>query len=119
MKLLFDQNISFRVIKGIKNLYPEAKQVRELQLENFTDHDVWQYAKNYNFAIVTFDSDFYDLNLVHGSPPKIIWLRVGNTSTDSLINLFNKNHDLIEDFLFNPDYSEVGCLEIGKDFLKS
>jgi predicted nuclease of predicted toxin-antitoxin system len=115
MKLLFDQNISFRVIRGIKDLYPEAKQVRELQLEDATDHEVWQYAKNHDFAIVTFDSDFYDMNLLHGCPPKIIWLRIGNTSTDSLITLFNNNHDLIWDFLQNPDYSEVGCLEIGKD----
>jgi predicted nuclease of predicted toxin-antitoxin system len=118
MKLLFDQNISFRVIKGIKNLYPEAKQVRELLLENATDHDVWQYAKNHDFPIVTFDSDFYDLNLVNGSPPKIIWLRIGNTSTDSLINLFNDNYNLIRDFLYSPDYIDVGCLEIGKEIFE-
>ncbi len=37
MKLLFDQNISFRLIKKISKLYPEAKQVRELGLENSTD----------------------------------------------------------------------------------
>ncbi len=30
MKILFDQNISFRVIKGIQDLFPLAKQVREL-----------------------------------------------------------------------------------------
>lgn len=31
MKILFDQNISFRIIGKIKHLYPEAKQIRELK----------------------------------------------------------------------------------------
>jgi len=39
---------------------------------------VWQYAKDNNFIIVTKDSDFYDLSLVQGSPPKVIWLQSGN-----------------------------------------
>ncbi|MEI6899389.1 MAG: DUF5615 family PIN-like protein [Bacteroidota bacterium] len=40
MKILFDENISFRVIKGIIDLYHEAKQVRELNLENAPDRQV-------------------------------------------------------------------------------
>ncbi|MBC8490658.1 MAG: DUF5615 family PIN-like protein [Bacteroidetes bacterium] len=39
MKLLFDQNISFRVINKIKKIFPEARHVRQLALENFTDKD--------------------------------------------------------------------------------
>ena len=72
MKLLFDQNISFRLIKLILDLYPESKQVRELGLENSTDFEIFDYAKRNNFAIVTFDSDFCDLNIIKGYPPKII-----------------------------------------------
>ena len=37
MKILFDQNISFRIIGKIKHSYPEAKQIRELGLENSSD----------------------------------------------------------------------------------
>jgi predicted nuclease of predicted toxin-antitoxin system len=44
MKILFDQNISFRIINKIKHLYPEAKQVRELGLENSTDLGIWNFA---------------------------------------------------------------------------
>jgi len=40
MKLLFDQNISFRVIRGIKDIYPDAKQVREVNLDNSTDREI-------------------------------------------------------------------------------
>ena len=51
MKLLLDQNISFRVIKGIKLVFPLAKQVRELGLENYTDRKIWDFAKKENYTI--------------------------------------------------------------------
>jgi len=64
MKLLFDQNISFRLIRKISQLYPDAKQVRELGLENSTDQEIFYFAIKNNYTIVTFDSDFCDLNRV-------------------------------------------------------
>ena len=85
MKLLFDQKISFRVIRGIMDIYPEAKQVRELNLENSTDREIWAFAKLKGYTIVTFDSNFYDLALIQGIPPKIIWLKLGNTTTADII----------------------------------
>lgn len=45
MKLLFDQNISYRIIKKICNYYPESKQIRELKLENSSDIQIWMYSK--------------------------------------------------------------------------
>ncbi len=108
MKLLFDQNISFRLIKRIIDLFPDSKQVRELGLENSTDIEIFDFAKKNDFAIVTFDSDFCDLNIIRGFPPKIIWIRTGNTTTKNLENLLRKKNDLIKMFL-SEDY---GCLEI-------
>ncbi len=108
MKLLFDQNISYRLIKRIIDLFPDSKQVRELGLENSTDAEIFDFAKRNDFAIVTFDSDFCDLNIIRGFPPKIICIRIGNTSTKNLENLLRKKDDLIKLFL-TEDY---GCLEI-------
>ncbi len=108
MKLLFDQNISYRLIKRIIDLFPDSKQVRELGLENSTDIEIFDFAKRNDFAIVTFDSDFCDLNIIRGFPPKIICIRIGNTSTKNLENLLRKKDDLIKLFL-TEDY---GCLEI-------
>jgi len=112
MKLLLDQNISFRVIKGINDLIPEAKQVRELKLENSTDIGIWNFAKENKYTIVTFDADFYDISLIRGNPPKIIWLRIGNTSTENLIKILRENYILIEEFTSNPNYEDIACLEI-------
>jgi len=119
MKLLFDQNISFRVIKGIIDLFPLAKQVREVGLENYSDRSIWEYAKKEDYTIVTFDSDFFDLNIILGSPPKIIWLRIGNATTEDIIQLFTQNFELIKEFLVNPDFSQLGCLEIGIDIFEA
>lgn len=70
------------------------------------------FAKENGYCIVTFDGDFYDLGLIKGSSPKVIWLRLGNTSTQNIEKVLRKNFELIKTFLTDPDYLEVGCLEI-------
>ena len=112
MKLLLDQNISFRITSKIQDLFPDSKQVRDLGLENSKDSFLWNYAKENKYCIVTFDGDFYDLGLIKGSSPKVIWLRLGNTSTQNIEIVLRKNYDLIKTFLTDPNYSEIGCLEI-------
>ena len=78
MKLLFDQNISFRLIKQITDVFPQAQQVMEVGLTDHNDSEIWEFAREHNYTIVTFDSDFYDLSVIKGTPPKIIWLRILN-----------------------------------------
>lgn len=72
MKILFDQNISFKIVSRINANFPEAKQVRELGIENYSDIEIWKFAKENNYTIVTFDADFFDLANLKGHPPKII-----------------------------------------------
>jgi len=112
MKLLLDQNISFRIVKNIQNLFPGSIQVRELGLENFKDSRIWTYARENDYCIVTFDADFYDIGIIKGSSPKVIWLRLGNTSTKNIEKVLRKNFELIKTFLTDPDFIEIGCLEI-------
>lgn len=119
MKLLFDQNISFRVVKGLQATFPLAKQIRELNLENSTDREIWEYAKREGYTIVTFDSDFYDLTLILGIPPKVIWLKFGNTSTNNLIKNLTENQSIITEFVENTEYREIGCLELNKNIFEA
>lgn len=81
MRLLFDQNISFRIVNKLKDYFPDCKHVSDVWLKNCDDPDIWIYAHDHNFVIVTFDSDFYDISLLNGFPPKIIWIRTGNLTT--------------------------------------
>lgn len=112
MKLLFDQNISFRILSKIKVNFTDAKQVRQLGIKNYSDIEIWKFAKENEFTIVTFDADFYDLSNLKGYPPKIVWLRFGNTKTDFIADIINSKNLIIKDFISSPAYSEIACLEI-------
>ena len=48
MKLLFDQNISFRIISKIATHFPDAKQVRQIGIEDYSDLEIWKFAKENN-----------------------------------------------------------------------
>ncbi|TVR40597.1 MAG: hypothetical protein EA392_03390 [Cryomorphaceae bacterium] len=74
----------------IEDSFPGCAQVILLNLENFTDLQIWSYAKENNYAIATFDSDFSDMSGLYGHPPKIIWLRTGNLNSRMVAQLFVK-----------------------------
>lgn len=112
MKLLFDQNISFRITAKLDERFKDSKQVRQVGLEDSEDTLIWKFALQEGFTVVTFDSDFYDISLINGCPPKIIWLRSGNKTTQEIAQIITSYHDIIQDFIYNPDQAEKACLEI-------
>jgi predicted nuclease of predicted toxin-antitoxin system len=109
MKLLFDQNLSFRLVAKLANEFPDSAHVRLLGMEEATDRTIWQYAKDNDLIIVSQDADYNGLAQIHGFPPKIIWLRCGNTSTANILRLLLANYDIIKDF---NDSDQLACLEI-------
>ena len=66
---------------------------------------IWEYAKENDFIILTKDSDFNDIAVMKGHPPKIIWIQRGNCSTDDIINLIIENHRTIIDFTDDKENS--------------
>ena len=109
MKLLFDQNISFKVSKTIQDIFPGSKHLSDLRLENYSDIELWQYAKANDYGIVTFDYDFIDISTLKGFPPKILLFKTGNTPTLVIIEKLKANQTQIEDFLKD---NELAVLEI-------
>ena len=78
MRLLFDQNLSFKLCRRLADVFPDSGQARLLNLSEADDRTVWEYAKQNGFVIVSQDADFADLAALYGPPPKVIWLRCGN-----------------------------------------
>lgn len=109
MKLLLDQNISRKLVKELEDLFPGSNHVYPLGLYTASDEDIWHYARENNFTIVTQDSDFNERSLVYDDPPKVIWLRIGNTSTQNIERLLRKHHQDI--LLFEKDKT-LSCLQI-------
>ncbi len=109
MKLLLDQNISRKLVKELQNLFPGTNHIYPLGLPMASDEEVWNYARDNNFILVTQDSDFYERSLVYGYQVKIIWLRIGNTSTQNIEELLKKHY---QDILLLEKEETVGCLQI-------
>lgn len=111
MKLLFDQNISYRILKKLPEELEGSSHVKNEGLMNSPDFEIWEYAKLHHFIIVTQDSDFNDLYLLKGFPPKILWFQTGNLRTEDLaIILKIKLNELIA---FSANI-ELGCMEISR-----
>lgn len=109
MKLLLDENLSRRIVPFIQEAYPDSTQVALIGLEQVTDSTIRQYAIDNNFVMTTKDADFYEMNLVYGQPPKIIWLKMGNQSKAATINALLNNQAIIKKVLLDDDKD---CIEI-------
>ena len=57
MKLLFDQNLSHRLVNVFAADFPGSIHVRELGLEKALGSAVWEFAKEHGLVIVSKDSD--------------------------------------------------------------
>lgn len=91
MKLLFDQNLSPKLVALLADLFPASQHVRESGLERADDLSVWRYALEHGFAIVTKDSDFQERSQIAGSAPKIVWIRRGNCATNEVEAMLRKH----------------------------
>lgn len=62
MKLLFDHNLSHRLVDHLSDLFPNSSHVRLVALEQTDDRLIWDYAIKHGYVIVTQDADFIDWN---------------------------------------------------------
>ena len=78
MKLLLDQNLSYRLIQSLQSEYPGSEHVHMLGMGDVPDKDIWNYARANDYAVVTLDADFHEYSILWEGPPLIIWLKCGN-----------------------------------------
>ena len=97
VKLLFDQNLSPKLVKRLSDIYPSSDHLDLLGLGEADDVLVWEHAKLNGFVVVTKDADFADLSVLRGFPPKVLWIRRGNCSTADIENLLRDHNSEIED----------------------
>ena len=107
MKLLFDQNLSPKLVNRLADLFPASSHVQSVGLDCASDDQVWEHARLNGFAIVTKDEDLNNLSVLRGSPPKVIWLQLGNCTTTQVEAVFRARFAVIEAFENDPS---VGTL---------
>lgn len=95
MILWVDAQFSPELAAWIRNeLKIECYSLKDLKLRNAKDHEIFREAKkNKDTIIITKDKDFVRLSLAHGTPPKILWVRIGNATTEKMKHIFSSKLD--------------------------
>jgi predicted nuclease of predicted toxin-antitoxin system len=99
VRLLFDQNLSRRLVRLLADVYPDSQHVVDVHLDAADDRAVWEFAKEHGLTIVSKDADFRQLSFLFGHPPKTVWLRIGNSPTSVAADLLRSSSLVIARFL--------------------
>jgi predicted nuclease of predicted toxin-antitoxin system len=102
VKLLFDENLSPRLVPALADVFPGSAHVQGVGLGSGSDEAVWLFAREQGFMLVSKDADFFELSLLRDAPPKIVWIRRGNCSTAQIEALLRSNAERIEAMASDP-----------------
>ncbi len=103
MKLLLDENLSRRLVARLADLYPDSAHVTDVGLQMASDREIWEHAKANHLTIVTADSDFHELAITIGPPPKVVWLRRWTHPTRDAEHELRRDAIRIRDFTADPE----------------
>ena len=112
MKLLFDENLSPKLVERLEEEVPGSLHVESTGPRGQADVHVWEYAARQGFTIVSKDNDFRQLSFLRGPPPKVIWLSVGNAGTEAIADLLLSRLSVVRSFQSNAEESLL-VLELG------
>ena len=102
MKLLFDENLSPRLVGLLADLFPGSTHVRDVGLKTASDPEVWAFAGAEHFVIVSKDADFRQRSILFGSPPKVIGVLLGNCPTARVETVLRTSAALLARFEQDP-----------------
>ena len=99
MKLLFDENLSYRLVEAVRDLFPGSVHISRVGLTRGTsDLQIWDYAKRNGFAVITADTDFVTLANNFGHPPKVILLENCDYPAGEASRLIRANSTQLSEF---------------------
>ena len=102
VKLLFDENLSHRLVRLLAKAYPGSLHVRDVGLERVSDAQIWSYAARHHLTIVSKDDDFHQRSFLLGQPPRVVWIGRGNCSTAEIAGLLRLRRGVLEAFDGDP-----------------
>jgi len=102
-RLLIDENLPFTLVRLLDT---DCLHVSEIAAQA-SDSLLWKTARENNWIVLTRDTDFFDRLLVHGAPPKVVWVRLGNIRKNALIELLIKRWPVVQQLLEANDLVEI------------
>jgi predicted nuclease of predicted toxin-antitoxin system len=97
--------LSPKLVKLLANEFPDSNHVELLKLRGSTDTALWELAKQQGYVLVSKDNDFRQRAFLLGSPPKVIWLSVGNAGTAKIAALLKQKLGIVQAFEKNSEES--------------
>ena len=98
MRLLFDENLSFRLVDLLAAEFPGSAHVEQAIGRSRPDAEVWRHAVANGYAIVSKDNDFRQRAFLSGPPPKVVWLDVSNAGTEQIAALLQSRAAEVNQF---------------------
>jgi predicted nuclease of predicted toxin-antitoxin system len=68
----------------------EAYALRDLNLRDAEDEQIFQKARQQGIVIISKDSDFVEMVLRLGAPPQLLWVTCGNVTNRRLQSLLTQ-----------------------------
>jgi predicted nuclease of predicted toxin-antitoxin system len=109
VRLLFDEQLPEELVTLLHDLFPESLHVRRLGAGGASDSTVWQLAREHGCLLVTKDEDFHRLSVLQGAPPKVVWIRLGNCTTEDVARLLRQRAENVRLF---AEHNEETFLEL-------
>lgn len=82
----------------LADIYSDSLHVHEIGMGNASDSEIWSYAAEHGFAIVSKDADFHQRSFLSEHPPKVIWIRRGNCSTTEAADILRRDFIAVQHF---------------------
>lgn len=111
-RLLFDEQLAARLVTLLAAEYPGSAHVRDLGLLSTPDVEIWEAAAAQGYVLVSKDEDYQRLAVWRGPPPKVVWIRLGNCSTQDIATLLRTEREAVARFTAHPEAS-ILALGIG------
>ena len=98
MRLLIDNNLSYKLVQPLQTCFFGSLHISQALSIYSDDSEIWHFAKQHDFTILSKDNDFDELSQLQGCPPKVIHLLCGNQTSLYILNLIVGNKEDILSF---------------------
>ena len=115
MRLLFDENLSARLVAALADAYPDSAHLEHVGFLGAPDAAVWAHAAAYGYVLVTKDEDCQRLSVLRGPPPKVVWVRLGNCATADVARLLRLRREDVARFVAHADAAFLALSESPQD----
>jgi predicted nuclease of predicted toxin-antitoxin system len=108
MKFLIDAQLPKKLSQFLTEKGLDSIHTLDLPSRNYTsDSEIIELSKREKYIVVTKDADFWDIYKQKAEPYKLIYLKVGNFSTQDLLQLFDRNLSAILETLETSHVVEI------------